>query len=197
MVWCGKFAYAEIESLKLNLHTKINKLNLSQSLSYKPDFQKTIERERFKFRFDRKQPGSPTAALGLARDPQRDSGRTQSTRDTAWVARRVAHGARPGSRARPRSRPGNVRRGLSRAMGHARCAAWVSHATQATRMQARDPGRWSRTSLSVSGFFFFFSVLWSFGFCYIKVVNRVSKTRFPCGRHVKKYVTLDVIRPWK
>ena len=47
------------------------------------------------------------------------------------------------------------------------------------------------------GFFsMFFEVLGS-SLRYIKVVNRVSKTRFPCGRHMEKYATLDVIRPWK
>ena len=43
------------------------------------------------------------------------------------------------------------------------------------------------SSLICSGFFSIF----------IRVINRVLETRFPCGRHMEKYATLDHIRPWK
>ena len=52
-------------------------------------------------------------------------------------------------------------------------------------------------------FFFLFPSLCSYLICFgffsifIRVVNRVLKTRFSCGHHVKKYATLDHIRPWK
>ena len=49
-------------------------------------------------------------------------------------------------------------------------------------------------------FFFFFSMfseVLSSSLRYIKVINQVLETRFPCGFHVEKYATLDVIRPWK
>ena len=32
---------------------------------------------------------------------------------------------------------------------------------------------------------------------FIRVINRVLETRFPCGCHMEKYATLDHIRPWK
>ena len=57
---------------------------------------------------------------------------------------------------------------------------------------------------SVSVFFFssgFFSnVLWcsrGSSLRFIRVINRVLETWFPCGCHVKKYATFDVIRPWQ
>ena len=56
---------------------------------------------------------------------------------------------------------------------------------------------------SSSVFFFFFSFWLWFLFCWCccfviyGLINRVSKTRFPCGRHVEKDITSDVIRPWK
>ena len=54
--------------------------------------------------------------------------------------------------------------------------------------------------LRSSGFFFLFfsslGFLWYvMGSIFIRVVNRVLETRYPCGRHVEKYATLDYIRP--
>ena len=91
---------------------KLKKQNLSQSLLYMPDFQKITERERER--------DSDSYLIGAAW--------VAHCLGVAWVAP-------------PRPRPGNVRRGLSRAMGCTRCMAWVSRATQATRKQTRDSGR--------------------------------------------------------
>ena len=77
--------------------------------------------------------------------------------------------------------------------------------------------RWSKAtnsdldllSLSVSGFFFFFFFLFSLGsslmfwwflfdlFLFIRDINRVLETRFPCNHHMEKYATSDVIRAQK
>ena len=72
---------------------------------------------------------------------------------------------------------------------------------------AHDPGRalhgllWCSKLFWFFFFFFFFSgfSLICFGFfsIFIRVVNRVLETRFPCGHHMEKYVTLDHIRLWK
>ena len=56
--------------------------------------------------------------------------------------------------------------------------------------------------LSFFFFFFFFGrvlfwyVLGSY-LMFIKVINQVLETRFPCDCHVEKYATSGVIRPWK
>ena len=92
---------------------------------------------------------------------------------------------------------------LGRAIQARLHAAWVarprSSATQAMRNLGLATSRtvrglgliMSRTMRSLgltlcSLFLFFFFFFPSSRFFSIKVINRVSKTRFPCGRHVEK-----------
>ena len=97
-------------------------------------------------------------------------------------------------RARPRLSVAWVARDLGGALPRRRATG--PHGTWAARcLVARDlgfsppppPPPPLGSSLICSGFFSIF----------IRVINRVLETRFPCGRHMEKYATLDHIRPWK
>ena len=97
--------------------------------------------------------------------------------------------------------------------------AWVARGLRRPRHTSPRPGlrvawvclgrvRWSKAtnsdldllSLSIFFFFGFFSdvlvvPLWFFLF--IRDINRILETQFPCNRHVKKYAKSDVIRAQK
>ena len=81
------------------------------------------------------------------------------------------------------------------------CAAWV--ARDLARCLGFSDVLGSSLFVYVFFFFFFSSSLGSSLICsgffsiFIRVVNRVLETRFSCGHHMKKYATLDHIRPWK
>ena len=73
--------------------------------------------------------------------------------------------------------------------------AWVACATWAA-----SDGLGSSLFVSVFFFFLLWVLLWyvlGFSLIFIRVGNWALETRFPCGCHVKKYVTLDHIRLWK
>ena len=96
---------------------------------------------------------------------------------------------REGEKEIARARPGRGTWG-SRDPSHAAQAAGLA------RPRSCEPG-----FISSSSFFFFPLWLWFLFllvlFCYIWAWNRVFKTRFSSGQHVKNDVTSDVIQPWK
>ena len=118
----------------------------------------------------------------------------------AWVARGLSSRDGLGSRAGL----GRTRLGLVRDLGRAspsrsRPRFWWFFFSDLHLLWCSG-GFFSPISIfslfSVSGFFFSGSSLmfWSDLFLFIRVINRVLETRFPCNRHVEKYATSNVIR---
>ena len=71
---------------------------------------------------------------------------------------------------------------------------------RSTTQAVRALGRASLSLFLLLHFFFPFWLWFLFLlvlFCYIWAWNRVFKTRFSSGQHVKNDATSDVIRPWK
>ena len=133
------------------------------------------------------------AQPGLA---QRPGLRTTWARVTAWFARGL--GSRDGL--------GWAQPGLARGLGSR--AAWVKRRPRFWWFFFSDlhllrcsGGFFSPRSHLLSLFcfwVFFFSgcplMFWSDFILFIRVINRVLDTRFPCNCHVEKYATSDVIR---
>ena len=117
----------------------------------------------------------------------------------AWVARDLGS-------TRPGSRTTRVAHGLSPQPGPP--AAWVAcdlgeknPGSSPPRSRATQASHCLRFSVLGSGFFWFYFFIFfffsgfsliCFGFfsIFIRVVNQVLETRFPCGHHVEKYATL-------
>ena len=100
-----------------------------------------------------------------------------------------------------RTQPSDLREKESRLWGRKNLVERI-YFKEATWVKNTQAARGLDSSLFVSGFFFFllWVLLWyvlGFSLIFIRVGNRVLETRFPCGCHVEKYITLDHIRPWK
>ena len=127
-------------------------------------------RERLRLR----RPRQTQATTTQAREPQ--AAATQAREPQAWVARGLRRPRR--ASLRPGSRVAWVCLG---------CARWSKNTNSDLRSQSSLP----------FCFFFFSLMFWWFLsnlFLFIRDINRVLETRFPCNRHVEKYAILDVIR---
>ena len=131
------------------------------------------------------------------REGEKEIARARPGRATwvAWPGARVTQVARP---TQPRSRQPR-----SRDLGLVQPGAHAAQAAELAQPRPRDLGRANVGLFLLLRLFFFFSFwLWFLFllvllFCYIWALNRVFKTRFSSGRHVKNDATSDVIRPWK
>ena len=145
----------------------------------------------------------------LKLEGEKDSSRGDPGRPKSQRPRRAS--PRPKSRAawgdQARGDPSSRALGLGRVWPGAR-AAWGDPGARASGLgrtqwfEATNFNLQSRSSLPFYFFFFLGSSLmfwWflSYLFLFIRDINRVLETRFPCNRHVEKYATSDVIRAYK
>ena len=110
--------------------------------------------------------------------------------EATWLKKTQAEAACGLGCARPGPRVAWVACDLGGALPRRR-ATWA-----ARDLGSSLPGR-MRPRFLFSSSSSFSSVFFSDMFWVLLYIYKGYKTRFPCGRHMEKYATLDHIRPWK